>query len=46
METFDKIQTAQADVNGDGVYSDDALLVLRASIGLEKLNPEYIEVEI
>ena len=41
---FDKVQLQQADVTGTGVYSDDALAVLRASVGIEPITPEYIEV--
>ena len=41
---FDKVQLQQADVTGTGVYSDDALAVLRASVDIEPITPEYIEV--
>jgi len=41
---FDKVQLQQGDVTGTGVYSDDALAVLRASVDIEPITPEYIEV--
>ncbi len=41
---FDKVQLQQADVTGTGVYSDDALAVLRASVDIEPITPEYIVV--
>jgi len=46
LEVFDNVQSVVGDVTGNGVFSDDALIVLRASVGLDTINPEYVDVVI